>query len=140
MQNRREPKSVKPTSYDPIYRSLSYTGGNVAIESGVYSDVVNRALRNSLHLDLQQLVHEDMKRDFYRYPQNWGLPRPDKNIDHRRVPNLQTYVKRQDYQFPRSTTSSHYQADDLVTCTVPESMTSLAYSYITAHAKAIWLE
>jgi len=108
----------KTTGYDPSYHSLSYPCGDVPIESGVCTDVVIRALRDSLHLDFQQLVHEDMKRNFSRYPQSWGLTRPDKNIDHRRVPNLQTYFKRQGYQLPPSTTSSDYQAGDLVTCTV----------------------
>ncbi len=106
------------TSYDPSYRSLSYPGGDVPIESGVCTDVVIRALRMGLQMDLQKLVHEDMSQSFSRYPQNWGLSRPDKNIDHRRVPNLQAYFTRQGYELPHSTTPSDYQAGDLVTCTV----------------------
>tara|TARA_B110000037_G_scaffold208164_1_gene255976 strand:+ start:749 stop:1381 length:633 start_codon:yes stop_codon:yes gene_type:complete len=76
------------------------------------------ALRDGLQLDLQQLVHEDMTQNFSQYPPNWDLKRPDKNIDHRRVPNLQTYFKRQGYQLPKSTDSADYQAGDIVTCTV----------------------
>jgi uncharacterized protein YijF (DUF1287 family) len=55
------------------------------IEVGVCTDVVMRALRASLGIDLQELVHEEMKRAFSVYPQNWGLKKPEKNIDHRRA-------------------------------------------------------
>ncbi|MBK1877543.1 DUF1287 domain-containing protein [Pelagicoccus mobilis] len=78
-------------NYDPSYRSLAYPRGDVPIESGVCTDVVIRSLRDALNYDLQQLVHEDMRSNFSRYPQNWGLSRPDRNIDHRRVPNLRTF-------------------------------------------------
>src|SRR6185436_1377611 len=70
--------------------SLAY---DMPIETGVCSDVVVRAFR-AAGLDLQVLVHEDMKRNFSAYPRNWGLRAPDTNIDHRRVPNLATYFKR----------------------------------------------
>lgn len=105
--------------YDPAYRTLDYPGGDVPIEAGVCTDVVVRALRASLHLDLQKLVHEDMKRNFSRYPKNWGLTGPDRNIDHRRVPNLQTYFKRNAWELPASTNPRDYQPGDLVTCLVP---------------------
>ncbi|RYG20168.1 DUF1287 domain-containing protein, partial [bacterium] len=80
-------------SYDPAYVSLTYPGGDLPREKGVCTDVIIRALREGLSQDLQKLVHEDMKANFSAYPKNWGLSRPDKNIDHRRVPNLQTYFK-----------------------------------------------
>ena len=35
-----------------------------------------------------------MKANFEKYPKNWGLKQPDKNIDHRRVPNLMTFFSR----------------------------------------------
>lgn len=108
----------KTVRYDPSYRVLAYPNGDVPIESGVCTDVVVRALRASLGLDLQQLVHEDMKAHFQRYPQNWGLKRPDRNIDHRRVPNLQTYFQRRGWGLP-VTKAPTYQSGDLVTCIVP---------------------
>ncbi len=77
----------KTTSYDPSYVSLDYPGGDIALEKGVCTDVVIRALRKATGIDLQRLVHEDMKTHFSQYPKIWGLKRPDKNIDHRRVPN-----------------------------------------------------
>ena len=109
----------KTTNYDPAYRALGYPNGDVPIDTGVCADVVVRALRQSLGLDLQELVHDDMKRSFSRYLQNWGLKAPDKNIDHRRVPNLQTYSKRSGCDVPVSAAPRDYQPADLVTCIVP---------------------
>ncbi len=106
-------------SYDPSYRQLSYPGGDVPIDSGVCTDVVIRALRQAWQLDLQREVHEEMREHFASYPQQWGLRGPDRNIDHRRVPNLQTWFKRRGYNLPLSTDASQFQPGDLVTVTVP---------------------
>ncbi|MBW6100969.1 DUF1287 domain-containing protein [Escherichia coli] len=85
--------------YDPAYVQLTYPGGDVLQERGVCSDVVIRALR-SQKVDLQKLVHEDMAKNFAAYPQKWQLKRPDSNIDHRRVPNLETWFTRHDKTRP----------------------------------------
>lgn len=81
------------TSYDPSYVKLTYPNGDVSQSTGVCADVVIRAARSALQLDLQKLVHEDMTRNFAAYPARrlWGSLRPDTNIDHRRVPNLEIY-------------------------------------------------
>jgi uncharacterized protein YijF (DUF1287 family) len=79
--------------YDPAYVAIPYPGGDVPGDTGVCSDVVIRAFRG-VGVDLQKRVHEDMKTHFSRYPALWGLRRPDPNIDHRRVPNLQTFFSR----------------------------------------------
>ncbi len=79
--------------YDPAYVVLAYPGGDVPLKTGVCCDVVVRALRK-VGCDLQKEVHEDMARNFTAYPQRWGLKTPDKNIDHRRVPNLMCYFER----------------------------------------------
>lgn len=79
--------------YDPAYVQLKYPAGDVPISTGVCSDVVVRALRD-IGLDLQKEMHEDMTKAFSAYPQKWGLKKPDKNIDHRRVPNLMRYFER----------------------------------------------
>lgn len=81
------------TGYDPSYRALKYPGGDIPLSTGVCTDVVVRAIRG-VGLDLQKAVHEDMRKNFSAYPKNWGLKRPDKNIDHRRVPNLMRYLER----------------------------------------------
>ena len=59
--------------------------------TGVCADVIIRAYRDALGLDLQRLVHEDMLRDFAAYPTTWGMKHPDANIDHRRVLNLEAF-------------------------------------------------
>jgi uncharacterized protein YijF (DUF1287 family) len=80
--------------YDPAYVALSYPGGDVPRKTGVCADVVIRAARDGLGQDLQTLIHEDMTEAFSAYPARWGLKKPDANIDHRRVPNLETWFER----------------------------------------------
>lgn len=109
------------TSYDPAYVVLTYPGGDVPEDRGVCTDVVIRAFR-SLGLDLQKLVHEDMQRSFSSYPQKWGLKKPDKNIDHRRVPNLMKYFERQGKKCAVSKKAEDYRPGDLVTCIVPPNL------------------
>lgn len=87
----------KTVHYDSVYRSIPFPGGDVPIETGVCADVVIRAFRAGLGLDLQQLINADMRRDFHAYPNRWGLKSPDPNIDHRRVLNLQVYLRRKGY-------------------------------------------
>jgi len=105
--------------YDPAYRRLGFPNGDVPADRGVCTDVVIRALRSSLGLDLQMLVHEDMKQNFRHYPKIWGLKGTDTNIDHRRVPNLQTYFKRQGWSLPVTRRAGDYKAGDLVTSLIP---------------------
>jgi len=106
------------TIYDPAYIQLAYPGGDVPVDRGVCTDVVIRALRDAFNMDLQKLVHEDMKAAFSEYPDIWGLRKPDRSIDHRRVPNLRCYFERKGYSIGVSNNSEEYLAGDLVTCTV----------------------
>jgi len=108
----------KTTSYDPAYVGMKYPNGDVEIGKGVCTDVVIRALRKSRKMDLQKLVHDDMRANFSKYPKIWGLKRTDKNIDHRRVPNLKTYFKRKGWSLPVTKKKENYKPGDLVTCTV----------------------
>ncbi|HZX18897.1 MAG TPA: DUF1287 domain-containing protein [Pseudomonas sp.] len=101
-------------SYDPAYRRLNYPNGDVPLTTGVCTDVVIRALRQQ-GLDLQQAVHQDMRANFRLYPKNWGLSRPDSNIDHRRVPNLMTWFKRQGWSLPLGQDAERYRPGDIVT-------------------------
>jgi hypothetical protein len=100
--------------YDPVYRRLDYPGGDVPLSTGVCTDVLIRALREQ-GLDLQKSVHEDMRANFSAYPKNWGLKRTDRNIDHRRVPNLMTWFKRQGMALKVSDKPADYRAGDIVT-------------------------
>jgi len=109
----------KTLYYDPAYRALSYPNGDVSMERGVCTDVVIRALRAAYGYDLQKIVHEDMRDNFRKYPQIWGLKGPDKNIDHRRVPNLQTLFERKGWALALTGDREHFQPGDIVTCIVP---------------------
>ena len=111
--------------YDPAYVVLDYPGGDVPADTGVCTDEVIRSYR-ALGIDLQKLVHEDMKRAFAAYPKIWGLRSTDKNIDHRRVPNLQAFFKRRGAALPVTQKAEDYLPGDLITCTVPENLPHIA--------------
>ena len=108
-------------TYDGSYRVIPYPNGDVPANIGVCTDVIIRAYR-AVGIDLQRLVHEDMRSAFSSYPALWGLKRPDHNIDHRRVPNLQTFLKRQGAELPRSRNGADYQAGDVVTWMLPGNL------------------
>jgi uncharacterized protein YijF (DUF1287 family) len=110
-----------PVTYDGAYRRIPYPGGDVPASIGVCTDVVIRAYR-AIGTDLQVQVHEDMRQAFSAYPQIWGLSRPDTNIDHRRVPNLQTFFRRAGASLPLSRDASVYRPGDLVTWMLPGNL------------------
>ena len=111
--------------YDGAYVKLAYPGGDVPADTGVCTDVVIRSYR-VLGIDLQKEVHVDMKRAFSAYPKNWGLSKPDSNIDHRRVPNLQAFFKRKGASLPVTQTAGDYLPGDLITCTVAGRLPHIA--------------
>ncbi|WP_338560678.1 DUF1287 domain-containing protein [Acinetobacter sp. KS-LM10] len=100
----------KTIYYDPAYSALKYPMGDVPLVKGVCTDVIIRALRLQ-GIDLQELIHKDMKKNFSVYPKQWGLKATDRNIDHRRVPNIMTYFKRQNY----TVKNQQYLAGDILT-------------------------
>ncbi|SMR71674.1 hypothetical protein SAMN04488030_1020 [Aliiroseovarius halocynthiae] len=106
------------TRYSGAYVRLAYPNGDVDRQTGVCTDVIVRALRDAHGVDLQKTVHEDMARNFNAYPKNWGLTRPDKNIDHRRVPNQQRFFQRKGMDMAVTQNPADYQPGDLVTWTV----------------------
>ncbi len=110
-------------NYNGSYRKLAYPGGDVPDNIGVCTDLIIRSYR-ALGVDLQQLVHEDMLANFSLYPSKriWGLQKPDSNIDHRRVPNLQVFFSRQGLTLPNSQDKSDYQPGDLVTWMLPGNL------------------
>ena len=102
-------------AYDPAYSKLAFPGGDVARSKGVCTDVVIRAYRDGLNVDLQALINADMKRAFAAYPKRWGLKSTDSNIDHRRVPNLQTFLARQGAKLPVTSTYADWRPGDIFT-------------------------
>lgn len=113
------------TIYDPAYVSLSFPNGDVAPERGVCTDVLIRALRVAHGVDLQQAINADMKGNFSAYPALWGLKRTDRNIDHRRVPNLRRLFERMGAELPLSEAPEAYLAGDVVTCLIPGDLAHL---------------
>ena len=107
--------------YDGSYRAIAYPLGDVPGDRGVCTDLIIRAYR-ALQIDLQVLVHEDMARNFTVYPQLWGLRKPDKNIDHRRVPNLQRFFERAGAGLAVTTRPEDYAEGDLVTWMLPGNL------------------
>ena len=103
----------KNVVYDPGYFSIGYPNGDIPAGKGVCTDVIIRAYRD-LEIDLQKEVHEDMIANFARYPNNWGLSGTDKNIDHRRVPNLMVFFARHGIVKPISDRSLDYLPGDIV--------------------------
>ena len=105
--------TYQKVQYDPSYFKISYPNGDVPADKGVCTDVIIRAYRK-MGMDLQKEVHEDMKANFRKYPQKWGLSNPDKNIDHRRVPNLMTFFARHGTVKKISQDANDYLPGDIV--------------------------
>jgi uncharacterized protein YijF (DUF1287 family) len=108
-----ELRAQKVEIYDPSYVKLAYPMGDVADDRGVCTDTVIRAFRHA-GVDLQVEVHRDMRADFAAYPKIWGLTKPDRNIDHRRVPNLETLFRRKGAARTISTSAADYRPGDIV--------------------------
>lgn len=108
-------------TYDGSYVRIAYPNGDVPENKGVCTDVVIRSYRK-VGIDLQVEVHRDMKTHFNLYPKIWGLSKPDPNIDHRRVPNLQVFFKRKGRELPISRRAEDYRPGDLVTWMLPGNL------------------
>lgn len=102
--------------YTPNYVAIKYPNGDVPSKTGVCTDVVIRAYRK-LGIDLQKEVHEDLKANFSKYPnlKKWGLKKPDTNIDHRRVPNLEVFFNRKGQKLTITQNPSDYKTGEIVT-------------------------
>jgi uncharacterized protein len=116
--------TAQHVSYDPAYFKISYPNGDVPADKGVCTDVVIRAYRK-LNIDLQQLVHQDMAANFEKYPKNWGLKKTDKNIDHRRVPNLMKFFSRAGKSISISQNTRDYLPGDIVTWNLGGAITHI---------------
>lgn len=106
-------QTIVTKHYDPTYVVIPYPNGDVPVETGVCTDVVIRAFRNA-GIDLQKEIHEDMAGNFASYPTRWSLTAPDTNIDHRRVPNLQTFFIRTGKSLDATNRSENYKPGDIV--------------------------
>jgi uncharacterized protein YijF (DUF1287 family) len=100
-------------NYTQAYFTIQYPNGDLPIDTGACSDVVIRSFR-AAGIDLQKEVHEDMAANFAAYPKKWGLSAPDTNIDHRRVPNLQTFFTRRGRSDDITANGDDYLTGDVV--------------------------
>jgi uncharacterized protein YijF (DUF1287 family) len=109
--------------YDGSYIKIPYPNGDVPSNIGVCTDVVIRSYRK-IGIDLQKRLHEDISKHFSSYPSKriWGLSRPDTNIDHRRVPNLQVFFSRQGSKLLITANGVDYKAGELVTWILPGNL------------------
>lgn len=120
--------------YTPDYVKLKYPGGDVPPKTGVCTDVIIRAYRK-LNIDLQKEVHEDMTANFSKYPnlEKWGLKSTDKNIDHRRVPNLEVFFARKGTTLPITQNSNDYKTGEIVTWMINNKLPHIG---IVTHIKS----
>jgi uncharacterized protein YijF (DUF1287 family) len=116
--------TLEEVAYDPAYFKIPYPGGDVPKGRGVCTDVIIRAYRLQ-GIDLQKEVHEDMFLNFNAYPHAWGLMRTDKNIDHRRVPNLMVFFSRKGIVKKNSSAPEDYSPGDLVCWDLGEGKTHI---------------
>ena len=109
--------------YDGGYYLIKYPLGDVPDHIGVCTDVLIRSYR-AIGIDLQRLVHEDMSDNFSAYPSTriWGLKTTDRNIDHRRVPNLQVFFARHGQVLEISNNKKDYRAGDIVSWMTPGNL------------------
>ena len=116
-------RTTQSVSYDGSYQTIPYPGGDVPLNLGVCTDLIIRSYR-AAGLDLQKEVHEDISKNFYVYPSAriWGMSRPDANIGHRRVPNLQVFFARKGRQLPITRNPDDYAVGDLVTWMLPGNL------------------
>ncbi len=116
-------RTLHDVTYDGSYFSIAYPNGDVPPNIGVCTDVVIRSYRK-VGVDLQLKVHEDITENFDSYPSNriWGLKGPDKNIDHRRVPNLQVFFERYGVSLGVTSNAKDYLPGDLVTWMLPGNL------------------
>ncbi len=110
--------------YDPTYFVIKYPNGDVPSDKGVCTDVIVRAYRK-IGIDLQKEIHEDMRANFKKYPQKWQLKSPDKNIDHRRVPNLMTFFSRFGTVKSNAINPKIYLPGDVVCWNLEENLTHI---------------
>lgn len=118
--------------YNGAYVSIPYPNGDVPKTQGVCTDVIIRAYRK-LGIDLQKEVHIDMKSNFSTYPKIWGLKKTDTNIDHRRVPNLETFFSRKGQKLSISKNPFDYKTGEMVTWMIGGKMPHIG---IVTHLKS----
>lgn len=128
-------RTKQKVRYDPTYTKISYPMGDVPSDRGFCTDVVIRSYR-ALGIDLQELVHQDMKSHFHKYPNLWHSKRTDTNIDHRRVPNLQVFFKCYGISLKTTLKPEDYKPGDIVTWNLRGTQGNLPHIGIVTTVKS----
>lgn len=84
-------------------------------------------------IDLQVDIHQDMKANFSAYPKNWGLKKPDPNIDHRRVLNIIAYYQCQKRSLPLPIEEDNLRPGDLIAWTLPGNLPHIGVVSAVGH-------
>ena len=103
-------QATQQVTYDPAYVVLKYPNGDVPANKGVCTDVIIRAFR-AINVDLQKLVHEDIKANPRRYK---NITQPNANIDHRRCSTLIPFFTSHATSLPISNEDSDYKPGDII--------------------------
>ncbi len=100
----------KYLSTKPKYKSKYYATGYPDDEYGVCTDVVLNGLLEAGY-DLQLLMSDDIT----QHPERYRIDTPDKNIDFRRVVNMNVYLKNNAISLTTDVNEiSEWQAGDIV--------------------------
>ncbi len=105
----------KTVTYNPEYVRLKFPMGDIPISKGVCTDVVVRAFRG-LDIDLQERIYKYKKTHPKLFKGLYYTNKLDPNIDHRRVKNIQAYLKARGYQIKGA-----FEAGDIVVWKLPGS-------------------
>lgn len=106
-------RTLQDIAFDPAYYRIAYPMGDIPPSKGAAADVVIRSLR-AIEVDLQVDLHEDIKQNFRLYPQLWNSMGPDKNIDHRRIANLERFFERKGEILSTAREAAEYRPGDIV--------------------------
>ncbi len=111
--------------YDASYKKIKFPHGDVPSNMGCAADVIVRSLR-SVGVDLQELIYLDMTQSFGSYAKNKKDAKPDTNVDHRCVPNLQVFFERHGSSLPVTRKVDDYKPGDIITCRTIENQPHIA--------------
>ena len=88
-----EAQVARGVRHTPSFHPVDFPWGDVPAHLGTTADLLVRCLRDA-GLDLQQLIAIDRKATPKNYPLHlWAARRPDRGVDHRRLPNLYAFAK-----------------------------------------------
>ena len=124
-----EYQTTQQTTYDGSWVNIGYPGGDPGYQQGVCTDVVIRALR-FIDIDLQELIHVDMKRAHSDYNRRYYSKVIDNNIDHRRTQNIQTLLTRVGARIKTPVNNIDYRPGDILFWNIAAGHTGIVVNSI----------